>query len=112
MSKKQSFERIDNMSNNNELSESDITIDYINFIKGIKNNDSIETLGLSRRTLNCLVIIGDITYISELIEMSEKDLLGILYIGNKTVGEIKEKLAKHNLKLKDDKSLQKKKSQV
>lgn len=86
----------------------DNTKDYKDFIKGIRYNDSIERLKLSRRTFNCLVQIGDITYISELIEMSEKDLLDILFVGKKTVEEIKTKLAEHDLKLKGNKHVQKK----
>ena len=86
----------------------DNTKDYKDFIKGIRYNDELERLELSKRTFNCLVCIGDIEYISQLIEMSENDLLDILFVGKKTVEEIKEKLAKHNLRLKENKTVQKK----
>jgi len=93
---------------NKKNSNEDYTKDYKDFIKGIKNNDKIETLKLSKRTFHCLVCVGDIRYISELIEMSEKDLLNIIFIGKKTVKEIKEKLAERDLKLIEDEPVQKK----
>jgi DNA-directed RNA polymerase subunit alpha len=52
---------------------------------------SIEDLGLSTRTFNCLKRAG-ISQVGQILEMDEKDLLAIRNLGRKSVEEIRERL--------------------
>ncbi len=54
----------------------------------------IERLGLHRRTLNCLKR-AHITRVGELLEMSDDDLFKIRNFGEKSLVELREKLAQH-----------------
>jgi len=60
---------------------------------------SIDLLGLSSRPYNCLVS-AKITTIGELVKRTENELLTINSLGGKSLTEIKEKLAQHDLKLR------------
>jgi N utilization substance protein A len=51
----------------------------------------LEQLGLSARTFN-LLLGGDITKVGELLEKSDKDLLGLRGFGKKSLSEVKERL--------------------
>lgn len=55
----------------------------------------IEDLELTTRTYNCLKR-ADITKIGQLLQMDEKDLLGVRNLGSKSIEEIREKLVEHN----------------
>lgn len=52
---------------------------------------SLEQLGLSARTLN-LLLGGGITKLGEVVERSDKDLLGLRGFGQKSLAEVKERL--------------------
>lgn len=54
----------------------------------------IEDLELTTRTYNCLKR-ADITKIGQLLQMDEKDLLGVRNLGSKSIEEIREKLVEH-----------------
>lgn len=54
-------------------------------------SDSIDALGLTVRTRNCLAA-EDVTLISQLMRMTERDLLRLPNIGRRTLNEIKESL--------------------
>lgn len=60
----------------------------------------IEQLDLSVRSYNCLMREG-IRTVGELLTRSEADLLDIRNFGQKSIDEVKEKLASMNLALKD-----------
>lgn len=62
------------------------------------NSVKIETLGLSRRTLNCLAY-DDIRYMDELLPMSPSQLLKIWNLGRTTLNEIEEALRSRGLSL-------------
>lgn len=61
---------------------------------------SIEELGLASRALNCLTREG-IRTVGELVARSQADLLDIRNFGQKSIDEIKEKLAELGMGLKD-----------
>lgn len=54
----------------------------------------IEDLELTTRTYNCLKR-ADITKVGQLLQMDEKDLLGVRNLGSKSIEEIREKLVEH-----------------
>ena len=54
----------------------------------------IEELDLTTRTSNCLRR-ADITKVGQLLQMDEKDLLGVRNLGSKSIDEIREKLIEH-----------------
>lgn len=54
-------------------------------------SDSIDALGLTVRTRNCLAA-EDVILISQLVRMTERDLLRLPNIGRRTLNEIKESL--------------------
>lgn len=56
----------------------------------------IEDLNLSVRAYNCLKRAG-ITKVGQILEMSEDDLLGVRNFGRKSLDELRERLAAHNL---------------
>ena len=56
----------------------------------------IEKLDLSSRTLNCLKR-GHIGRVGEILEMSDDDLLKIRNFGEKSLDELREKLAEHGI---------------
>lgn len=56
----------------------------------------IEDLNLSVRAYNCLKRAG-ITKVGQLLEMSEDDLLGVRNFGHKSLDELRERLAAHNI---------------
>ena len=57
-------------------------------------NVAVEKLELSSRTLNCLKRAG-INKVGEVLEMSDHELLKIRNLGEKSLVELKEKLAEH-----------------
>lgn len=61
---------------------------------------SVQDLGLSSRSLNCLMREG-ISTVGELVARSEADLLDIRNFGAKSISEIKDKLASLGMSLKD-----------
>ena len=61
-------------------------------------NMSIESLGLSVRSLNCLKN-ASINVVRDLIAYSEDDLMKLKNFGQKSLDEIKEKLGKYHLSL-------------
>src|SRR5439155_25246940 len=56
----------------------------------------IEDLNLSVRAYNCLKRAG-ITKVGQILEMSEDDLLGVRNFGHKSLDELRERLAAHNI---------------
>ena len=62
---------------------------------------SISELDLSVRAANCLVYETDILTIGELAERTESDLLGLRNFGKGSLAEIKHKLKRHKLVLKE-----------
>lgn len=60
----------------------------------------IEDMNLSHRSLNCLKRVG-ITTVSELVALSEQQLMNIRNFGQKSVFEVRDKLAEMGLHLKD-----------
>lgn len=56
----------------------------------------IEDLNLSVRAYNCLKRAG-ITKVGQILEMSEDDLLGVRNFGHKSLDELRERLAAHDL---------------
>ncbi len=61
---------------------------------------SVQDLGLSSRSLNCLMREG-IATVGELVARSEADLMDIRNFGAKSISEIKDKLASMGMSLKD-----------
>ena len=62
-------------------------------------NCKIDALGLSKRVDDLLSRYANIEYVYELVEMTEVEVLRTPAIGKKSVDEIKEALAGHNLRL-------------
>jgi DNA-directed RNA polymerase alpha subunit len=62
---------------------------------------SINQLGLTVRTTNCLMS-EDIFTVSELISFRENDLFKIPNMGRKSLNDIKDRLKKYGLKLEGD----------
>ena len=60
---------------------------------------SIDELELSARSLNCLKK-SDINKVSDLVQLTEDDLVKIKNLGSKSFDEIKESLTRYNLSLK------------
>jgi DNA-directed RNA polymerase subunit alpha len=56
----------------------------------------IEDLNLTVRAYNCLKRAG-ITKVGQILEMSEDDLLGVRNFGHKSLDELRERLAAHNI---------------
>ncbi len=67
----------------------------------LKSNLTLEDLSFSLRTRDELSRIGILT-ISELCKFSEKDILSYRKVGKKAIQEIKEKLSKYGLRMRDD----------
>ena len=61
---------------------------------------SVEDLDLTSRALNCLTREG-INTVGDLVARSQADLLDIRNFGQKSIDEIKEKLAGMGMSLKD-----------
>lgn len=56
----------------------------------------IDQLELSQRTYNCLKR-SQITKVGQILQMSEDELLSLRNFGQKSLDELREKLAKHGL---------------
>jgi DNA-directed RNA polymerase alpha subunit len=64
-------------------------------------SDSVDTLGFTVRTSNCLKAANILT-IDQLCSQTSNQLFKIDNLGRKSLKEIIETLAAHNLKIKDD----------
>ncbi len=64
-------------------------------------DQSIEELGLSVRSFNCLKRAG-IDTIGELVAYTSEEMLGIRNLGEKSLQEVEERLAEHDLELSEE----------
>jgi len=65
------------------------------------SDDKIEDLGLSKRTTNALVNAGIIT-LKQLIQKTERDLMGLRNFGERAINEVRTMLKEHDLQLKTE----------
>ena len=90
-------EKVVTLAEEKEKEEEAIRFEEKERIRNFIIND-IATLELSRRTLNCLRDAG-INKIYQLVSKSEEELLELKNFGQKSLSEVKEKLARFNYSL-------------
>jgi DNA-directed RNA polymerase subunit alpha len=65
------------------------------------SDEKIEDQGLSKRTTNALVNAGIVT-LSQLVQKTERDLMGLRNFGERAINEVRAMLKEHDLQLKTE----------
>jgi len=67
--------------------------------RGVHEGEGIEEQGLSKRTTNALIKAG-ITSMHQMLQKTEREIVGLRNFGGRSVDEVKEFLKEKNLELK------------